>query len=197
MEHSITERLAESDYVGFWKRVLISILDFLILALPIYFINGLAVSAAVQYQSGIPLWIEWLLISLFHIVLVAKYGGTPGRLIMRTRVVNEQGGRPSLKQAVIRYSFLLVNTLLAVIVTAGDGTLSKLPEAYANWAPLASDLTGFLALIIIIDCLFIVFSMRNRALHDMMAGTYVVNQSALLDEGYGTGKEAPAARWAE
>ncbi|KUP24684.1 RDD family protein [Paenibacillus sp. DMB5] len=189
MEHSITERLVESDYAGFWKRVLISIVDFLILALPVYFINGWAVSAAERYQSGIPLWIQWGLISLFNIVLVAKYGGTPGRLILRTRIVNEQGKYPSLKQAVIRYSFLLINSLLAVIVAAGDGTLSKLPEAYANWAPLASDLTGFLALVIIIDCLFIVFSMRNRALHDMMAGTYVVNQSALLDEGYGAGKD--------
>ncbi|MNE26991.1 RDD family protein [compost metagenome] len=189
MEHSITERLAESDYAGFWKRVLINLVDFLILALPVYFINGWAVSAAERYQSGIPLWIQWVLISLFNIVLVVKYGGTPGRLILRTKIVNEQGKYPSLKQAVIRYSFLLVNTLLAVIVAAGDGTLSKLPEAYANWAPLASDLTGFLALIIIIDCLFIVFSMRNRALHDMMAGTYVVNQSALLDEGYGAGKD--------
>lgn len=189
MEHSITERLAESDYTGFWKRVLINLVDFLILSLPVYFINGWAVSAAERYQSGIPLWIQWVLISLFNIVLVAKYGGTPGRLILRTRIVNEQGKYPSLKQAVIRYSFLLVNTLLAVIVAAGNGTLSKLPEAYANWAPLASDLTGFLALIIIIDCLFIVFSMRNRALHDMMAGTYVVNQSALLDEGYWAGKD--------
>lgn len=189
MERSITERLAESDYAGFWKRVLISIVDFLILALPVYFINGWAVSAAERYQSGIPLWIQWVLISLFNIVLVTKFGGTPGRLILRTRIVNEQGKYPSLKQAVIRYSFLLVNTLLAVIVAAGNGTLSKLPEAYANWAPLASDLTGFLALIIIIDCLFIVFSMRNRALHDMMAGTYVVNQSALLDECYGAGKD--------
>lgn len=189
MEHSITERLAESDYTGFWKRVLINLVDFLILALPVYFINGWAVSAAERYQSGIPLWIQWVLISLFNIVMVAKYGGTPGRLILRTRIVNEQGKYPSLKQAVIRYSFLLVNTLLAVIVAAGNGTLSKLPEAYANWAPLASDLMGFLALIIIIDCLFIVFSMRNRALHDMMAGTYVVNRSALLDEGYGAGKD--------
>lgn len=171
------------------KRLLTSVLDTLILALPMYFINGWAVSAAEQYQSGIPLWLQWVLLSLFNILMVVKFGGTPARLILRTRIVNEEGKYPSLKQAVIRYIFLLVNSLLAVIVTAGNGTLSKLPEAYANWAPLASDLTGILSFVIIIDCLFLVFSMRNRALHDSMAGTYVINQNALLDNDYQAGKD--------
>lgn len=189
MENSITDRLAEDDFVGFWKRLLTSVLDTLILALPMYFINGWAVSAAEQYQSGIPLWLQWVLLSLFNILMVVKFGGTPARLILRTRIVNEEGKYPSLKQAVIRYIFLLVNSLLAVIVTAGNGTLSKLPEGYANWAPLASDLTAILSFVIIIDCLFLVFSMRNRALHDNMAGTYVVNQNALLDNHYQAGKD--------
>ncbi|WP_042203328.1 RDD family protein [Paenibacillus camerounensis] len=127
MENSLTDRLAEDDFVGFWKRLLISILDTLILALPMYFINGWAVSAAEQYQSGIPLWLQWILLSLFNILMVVKFGGTPARLLLRTRIVNEEGKYPSLKQAVVRYIFLLVNSLLAVIVTAGNGTLSKLP----------------------------------------------------------------------
>lgn len=44
MEQRVEEQLDLDDYVGFWKRVLISFLDFLILALPTYFLNRLCVS---------------------------------------------------------------------------------------------------------------------------------------------------------
>lgn len=181
MEPSIIERLPEYEYVGFWKRVLINLLDFLILAIPAYFLNKWAVWAAEQYHSGIPLWVQWVLLTLFNIFMVVRYGGTPGRLVLRTRIVNELGNYPTVKQAVIRYSFYLVNSLLGVIVTAGDGTVSAVNNYYSDWAPLSTALIGILSFVILVDCLIIVFTRRNRALHDVMAGTYVV-QKAALDE---------------
>ncbi|WP_310831714.1 RDD family protein [Paenibacillus pedocola] len=179
MEQDITERLAEYDYVGFWQRVLISLLDFLILAIPAYFLNRWAVSAAEQYHSGIPLWIQWVLLTLFNIFMVVRYGGTPGRLVLRTRIVNERGEYPTVKQAFIRYTFYLINSLLGVIVTAGDGSVSGVDNYYSNWVPLCIALVQIVSLVILIDCLIIVFSRRNRAFHDVMADTYVVKKAAL------------------
>lgn len=47
------------------------------------------------------------------------------------------------------------------------------------WAPLATDLSKILGLIMLVDYLFVAFTPRKRALHDMMAGTYVVDKSAI------------------
>ncbi|CAH1216405.1 hypothetical protein PAECIP111892_04309 [Paenibacillus auburnensis] len=179
MERDITEHLAEYDYVGFWQRVLISLLDFLILAIPAYFLNRWAVSAAEQYHSGIPLWIQWVLLTLFNIFMVVRYGGTPGRLLLRTRIVNERGEYPTVKQAFIRYTFYLINSLLGVIVTAGDGSVSGVDNYYSNWVPLSTALIEIVSFVILVDCLIIVFSRRNRAFHDVMADTYVVKKAAL------------------
>lgn len=59
MGQTLETRLEMSDFVGFWKRVLISLLDFIILAIPAYYLNRWSLSAAENYNSLIPLLIEW------------------------------------------------------------------------------------------------------------------------------------------
>lgn len=82
MEQRIEEQLDLDDYVGFWKRVLISFIDFLILAIPTYFLNRLCVSAAESAESAFPLFIQFVLLIGFNVFMVVKYGGTPGRLLL-------------------------------------------------------------------------------------------------------------------
>ncbi|MNN98423.1 hypothetical protein D3C81_2178140 [compost metagenome] len=49
----------------------------------------------------------------------------------------------------------------------------------SNWSPLAEGLNMLLGFFIVIDCVCVGFIQRKRALHDLMAGTYVVRKSAL------------------
>ncbi|NOU79574.1 hypothetical protein GC101_11875 [Paenibacillus sp. LMG 31459] len=179
MEQRIEEQLDLDDYVGFWKRVLISFIDFLILALPTYFLNRLCVSAAESAESAFPLFIQFVLLIGFNVFMVVKYGGTPGRLLLGVRIINEDGRYPALKQALIRYLFFIVNGFLAVIVSLNTEELSAVSSSLANWSPLATNLNVFFGWVVVADCLFVAFTRRNRALHDMMAGTYVVKKNAL------------------
>lgn len=179
MEFKVEEQIHPEDYVGFWKRVLVSFIDFLILLLPNYVLNRLFVSAAVSVDSSLPLFIQFALLAGFNIFMVVKYGGTPGKLILGVRIVNEQGGSPALKQALIRDCFFIVNSFLAVIVSLNTRELADISSSLAGWSPLASGLNAFLGWVIVIDCLFVAFTRRNRAVHDMMAGTYVVKKIAL------------------
>lgn len=179
MKQSIIEQFEGNDFAGFWKRVLISILDVIILAVPAYFLNNWVLAAAEDYRSAVPLLLQWLLLAAFNIWMVVRYGGTPARLLLQTRIIDEYGTYPTVKQAVIRYSFILVNSFLAVIEVTGNPTLSPLIPGFANWSPLAVDLSSILSLVIFIDCLVIVVTPLKRAFHDMMAGTYVVNKAAL------------------
>ena len=84
-----------------------------------------------------------------------------------------------LKQALIRDSFIIVNSFLAVVVTLNTEALSAIPSSLVNWSPLAADINVFLGWVVVVDCLFIAFTPRKRALHDLMARTYVVNKTAL------------------
>lgn len=84
-----------------------------------------------------------------------------------------------LKQALIRDSFIIINSFLAVIVGLNSEALSAIPSSLVNWSPLAADLNAFVGWVVVLDCLFIVFTPRKRALHDLMARTYVVNKTAL------------------
>lgn len=179
MEQTLETRLEQSDFVGFWKRALISLLDFAVLAVPSYFLNRWSLSSAENYNSFIPLLIEWGLLSAFNIFMVVKYGGTPGRLLLKTRIVNGSGAYPTVKQSVIRYSFFLVNSLLAVVITSEEKTISSLSGYFSDWSPLSNGLNEILGFVIIVDCLIILGNRYKRAFHDLMAGTYVVNQAAL------------------
>lgn len=179
MELNVANRLEGSDYVGFWKRVLISFVDFLVMILPSYLLNRLVTSAAEGLQSAIPLFIQFLLLCLFNVVMVARYGGTPGKLLLKVRIINADGAFPSLKQAVIRYSFFIVNSFLAFVVTLGDSAIVSFDSPVSNWSPLAEGLNSILLIVVIIDCVCVAFMNNKRALHDLMAGTYVVEKAAL------------------
>lgn len=179
MEQTLETRLEMSDFVGFWKRILISLLDFIILAIPAYYLSRWSLASSENYNSLIPLLLEWVALAVFNIIMVVKYGGTPGRLLLKTRIVNGSGAYPTLKQTVIRYSFYLVNSLLAVIITSGEKAISSLSGYSADWANLNNGLNEILGFVIIVDCLIILVTRYNRAFHDMMAGTYVVNKTSL------------------
>ncbi|OMD41266.1 hypothetical protein BSK56_27805 [Paenibacillus borealis] len=179
MEQTLETRLEMSDFVGFWKRILVSLLDFIILAIPAYYLSRWSLASAENYNSLIPLLLEWVALAAFNIFMVVKYGGTPGRLLLKTRIVNGSGAYPTVKQSVIRYSLYLINSLLAVVITSNEKMISSLSGYFSDWANLNNGLNEILGLIIIADCLIIVVTRYNRALHDMMAGTYVVNKAAL------------------
>ncbi|MFC6653009.1 RDD family protein [Paenibacillus rhizoplanae] len=121
-------------------------------------------------------FIQFVLLMAFNIFMVVRYGGTPGRLLLGARIVDENGRYPVIKQALIRDSFIIVNSFLAVVVSLNTEALSAIPSSLVNWSPLAADINVFLGWVVVVDCLFVAFTQRKRALHDLMARTYVVNK---------------------
>ncbi|WP_379154841.1 RDD family protein [Paenibacillus sp. sgz5001063] len=179
MERSVEDQLVASEFVGFWKRVLISIVDVLVLLLPAYLINKFFVWATEYYHSAIPLFIQFALLGAFNIYMVVKYGGTPGKLLLKVRIINADGQLPSVKQALIRYSIYILNSLLAVIMSLSAYDNLSFFSNGGEWLPLVIGMNAFLGFVIIIDCLCVAFLKNNRAVHDLMAGTYVVDKEAM------------------
>ncbi len=179
MDNYKVERLEQEDFIGFWKRVLATILDLLIILIPAVIVYWISNSLAVSLHSEIPIILEYILFVVFDVFMIARFGGTPGKLVLKMKIVNQQGNIPTLKEALIRNIFRIISTIFSMIVGVSLYDLTVISTTLNLWAPLATDLSKILGLIMLVDYLFVAFTPRKRALHDMMAGTYVVDKSAI------------------
>ncbi|MEK4235215.1 RDD family protein [Paenibacillus sp. FSL R5-0475] len=179
MDNYKVERLEQEDFIGFWKRVLATILDLLIILIPAVIVYWIFNSLAISLHSEIPIILEYIFFVVFDVFMIVRFGGTPGKLVLKMKIVNQQGNIPTLKEALIRNIFRIMSTIFSMIVGVSLYDLTVISTTLNLWAPLATDLSKILGLIMLVDYLFVAFTPRKRALHDMMAGTYVVDKSAI------------------
>lgn len=109
----------ETKYAGFWIRLLALILDMIILGIPAVLVYFLF------YFLNVPelMWpfnLGWLALMVY---LNGTLGGTPGKLILGLRIVNEKNELIGTPHAILRYackalsSFILGIGLLMVAFT--------------------------------------------------------------------------------
>jgi len=108
MSNLVTERLDQEIYIGFWKRVLATFLDVLVIGIPAAIVYWIFNSLAVSLHSEIPIIFQYLLFLVFDIFMIVRFGGSPGKLILKMRIINEQGNYPTLKEALIRNVFRII-----------------------------------------------------------------------------------------
>lgn len=173
-------------YAGFWKRFGAYWLDFLIL-LPIAFLSLLGNEQSRLFQAYY--FVPGLLIGLwFHVYLVARYGGTPGKLLLKIKIAKVDGSDVTYKEAMLRYSVLMVITIVMAAAMIPI-TLNMSNEFYFSmtWQKRAIFMSrnapswyGYanIAMNIWVWSEFIVMltNKRRRALHDFIAGTVVVHK---------------------
>jgi uncharacterized RDD family membrane protein YckC len=172
------------EYGGFWRRFGAMILDGLILS-PI----SLGVFAALAYARTAYLYFvvpSLLIYFVYHVYLVRRYGGTPGKRIARMRITMADGNPVTLQAAIARYlpafalsalgSLSLVITMLnfdpaefeAMSLIERMGALESHEPAWSSVVDGGSLLwyvAGLIALLV---------SARKRAVHDLLARTVVL-----------------------
>jgi uncharacterized RDD family membrane protein YckC len=171
-------------YAGFWRRVGAHCLDLMILLM----LGGLiAWFEGVFRLFRLYYFVPGLLFSLYyHVWLVRRYGGTPGKLIMKIRVARLDGSAVGYREAILRHSVVLVlSQLMAIaliIATLRISDADYLPlsflERSAVLFALAPDwftpVHRLLGLWGWSEFIVMLLNKRRRALHDFMAGTIVV-----------------------
>ncbi len=100
---------SEVKYAGFWVRFGARLLDILILELPIALI-GVGLTALTQSQFWYYL-IQLAMISLI-VWMDGTKGGTPGKLIIGLKIVNEKGQFIGVPRAILRYVCKIVSGLI-------------------------------------------------------------------------------------
>lgn len=183
MEELSKEADRPVHYVGFWRRVLMGLVEMLVMSIPFVFLYRTSINISVSTGSIIPFIIYWILLYSFLIFMVVRYGGTPGKLIMKARIVNEEGNYISLSKAIVRMGFYIVNSLVLVLILQEAITahidkdlISKFFNDYEGQYYLLRTLLGF---VILIDGLYVLINKKKRALHDLLAGSYVKDKGSV------------------
>lgn len=152
-------------YVGFWKRVIASLIDAFIFT-PIALVSFRFIRINISNSNLLPSAIFSLILFCLQWFLIVKYGGTPGKLIMEIQIINNKGNRLSIYTAITRSCFSLLYSASYYVVNIFH--LNKGNAIILNY---------FLTLVLIIDVLVIVFNKKKRALHDYLAGSFVVKKN--------------------
>jgi uncharacterized RDD family membrane protein YckC len=175
------------EYAGFWPRAGAIVLD-LVIIVPIV----LLLSWLLRPGSAHPVLIvapEVIFSLLYSVYLVYRFGGTPGKLIMRLRIARVDGTPVAFSQALLRH---LPELLMGAIMAAGsaivawrlgltvplfpDGqTIRQIQAAEPSWMRslvVAQQIWMWSELIVMLT------NKRRRALHDFIAGTVVIRQRA-------------------
>jgi uncharacterized RDD family membrane protein YckC len=171
-------------YAGFWRRFLAFWIDAAIL-LPLF---GLAFYFSEESRMFyIYSFAPRLLLGLFfNIYLVRRYGGTPGKLILKTRITLVDGSPVTTRAAILRYFVLFVLSALSSLAMVMS-TLAMTDEMYLSlgfiermqkmeaMAP-SWDFTVIVLTQVWIwgEFVTLLFNRRRRAVQDYIAGTVVV-----------------------
>lgn len=99
----------ELEYVGFWWRVLASLIDTVLMAIVTLPVLGMVYGTDYWLDSAtikgpVDFVVSWLLPAVVIIVFWVSKGATPGKLAIGARVVDARtGGKPSTGQLIGRY----------------------------------------------------------------------------------------------
>lgn len=191
------------EYGGFWIRFWAGIVDGFA-AIPIALISY----ALFERRQANPIASEivsLLIVLTFEVFLVARYGGSPGKLASGLRILDVSLGAASARQALIRaLPNVLVGVLriasTVVVVGALGAQLHQLEgielqnavrAATPAWANYLSVIAGiwFFA-----EFASMMSNDQRRALHDQIAGTVVVKVASLPGSQTVTTGESPTAQ---
>lgn len=173
-------------YSGFWPRTGASVIDGVILLLIGIIpdaIGGLSTILAV-----ITIVISSTLYSIYTIVFHHRYGATLGKMAVKIKVTKPDGSPISLSQSVIRSSiYFIFGVLLAVFqigVLSQIQSMEYLTDNLATGLSLSSLvhplwfglIMGSLLVWTLCEIVTFMLSKKHKALHDVMAGTVVIDQ---------------------
>lgn len=173
-------------YVGFWRRLAAYAIDFAILIPYALLARQLIYSSRAAYLVNV--LIGTLIAIDFQVYLVKRFGGSPGKLLMRMRIAKLDGSPVGYRQASIRYSVLFVISMLtsaglllslfhmSAIEYTGFTTSKARVRSLEAGAPAWYQPVQIAGSVWVwSEFLVLLTNRKRRALHDFMAGTVVIS----------------------
>ena len=162
---------------GFWIRVGASLIDFLIF-IPIAILSTWNIFSLKSTAVLVLISLPGLIYKPF---MESFFGATLGKMSCKIKVIDDNGKKLSLFSAYIRFFPFLLSTGINL---AGQLILFSSPQfqsaksmmeiSQAQQGSSLAMITYPVSALVLIDCLFVAFTFRKRALHDMMAESFCV-----------------------
>lgn len=178
-----------SAYAGFWPRLWAGLLDVLILVPLFVFFDWVTASskagAIVSLLISTPLY--WMYVLGFH----ARYGQTPGKMLMRIKIVRLDGASIGWSESWMRslvdlgFAIILLTGLLVALTQISGSEYAalswlaqrdRMQSVIPSWAHAANTLW---TIWIYSEFVVMLLNRRRRAIHDFIAGTVVVKSASL------------------
>ncbi len=180
------EGVPENIYGDFWARLGSLLLDAVFL-IPFGFITIYLNSLGKYYFffTAVP---NILIGVWYHIYLVKKYGGTPGKLIAGIKIIKLDGSDVTIKEAFMRHSVLLLLTIFGQAIMAFSllnadadyfDSLSwfKQQTYIVSLSPTMHNINLLLTNMWVYGELIVLLTNpRKRAVHDFIASTVVIKK---------------------
>jgi uncharacterized RDD family membrane protein YckC len=171
----------EAKYAGIGLRVPAAIIDAIVFAG-----LNLLILPLENYSYIVPKYLWSVFALAFNVFFLVKFGATPGKLIMKIKVVKTSLEPISYKEAFLRlYGNILTNVLYLIAFTTAFKSFSY--ETYrvmsylekarymATFYPIWFHNTQvFFTWWLFGDSALLLFNKKKRALHDFIAGTVVI-----------------------
>ena len=179
------------EYIGFWKRALAALID-AIIGFALLPITIPLMKFCFAHKTIIPEVAYSIVWTVLWMWLIVKFGATPGKMVIKARIVNSNGEFLTWDKAFLRmlfpgllYSINSYSGMWHAMNTAPAGTsinsFLEIGEAITQYGQPFAMLGRFLALTAYVDVLVILFNKRKRAIHDFIAGSYVVTKDSLTE----------------
>ena len=163
-EEGVVEAAIEAEgleYKGALARLLAFVIDFIALI-----IIAAILTATLGDESTVATYLSLAAGFIYFVGFWSWRGQTPGKMVIRAKIVKSDGSTIGFGNAILRYLFYLIPSFAPILFFAGLA-VSLLP------LPVA-----------IVGLIIIVMSSRKQGLHDMIAGTYVIDSRAIVLEPY-------------
>ena len=179
-----TENTAKIIYGGFWLRTAAILLDTLISApflIIMHYINSL--DKNFYFITFLPFW---ALSTFYFLYLPIKYGGTPGKLLLKLKIVKTDGQPIGLKEGILRMLVtfglgLFGAAIVFFSIPKADSEVFKQLSWFKQSAYLDIFSNGWHSIYNTVNSIWLIASAivlladkKKRAIHDFMAGTVVI-----------------------
>ncbi|MCK4401922.1 RDD family protein [bacterium] len=172
-------------YAGFWKRFCALIVDAIIMS-PIFFISSRFAHKSLHGYIATTIFGLFAYI-IFQIIFVKFWGGSPGKLAVKIKIVKLNGSNVLWREAILRsivdlmfillIDFIIIYTLSKSNITWGSYTFQVFRKYYKTLLPSYYKTIEILRQIWFwSELIVLLFNKKKRALHDFIAGTVVIRK---------------------
>ena len=178
-------------YIGFWKRALATLIDALI-GFALMPISIPLMKLCFAHRIIIPQLAYGIVWTVFWMWLIVKYGATPGKMVIKARIINSNGEFLNWGKVFIRMIFpgllIAINSYLQQWQTMSTApaetsinSFLEIGQAMNQYGQPFTFLATILGLTVYADVLAVLFNKRKQAIHDFIAGSYVVTKDSLRE----------------